>query len=96
MIRVWLWEEAPVELRGYANLEVFLKDKVPAWLAHLPSAPGDESDLVHAFCYGWRQRLGREVATVGMSDGGMLVAGFLSDAKSREAPGELGGEELIA
>jgi hypothetical protein len=81
MIRVWLWEEAPVELRDYPGLPGLTAGTLPAWLAHAPAARGDEADALHDVAAAWRSgRGGRELHAVAMAgDAGVLVAGCLSD-----------------
>lgn len=86
MIRIWVWEEAPVELRDYPTLIDRLKGKVPVWLAHLPAGESDEITVLGEMASVWRlDRRGREVHMAPMNgDAGILVAGCLADAKEQK------------
>lgn len=86
MIRIWLWEEAPAELKGHPGLEEDLKDKVPVWLAHVSSAHDHEEDLVRDwFVAGWLAGHGQKMYGRDMADGGVLMVGCLIDIRARTA-----------
>lgn len=86
MIRIWLWEEAPVELRDYPTLTDPLRGKVPVWLAHLPAGQSDEITVLGEMASVWRMdRRGRWIHMALMNgDAGILLAGCLADSPRTE------------